>query len=341
MFYSIYSFELRYWFRKPLFYIYCGIMFFMSTFIMAAAAGIFEGITATINSVTIVNSAISINGLLNEMNVIMFFLLPSIIGGTIFKDFDNEMHSVTFSYPFKKWEYLLAKFLSGLTITIFVMLFAAIGIMLGSVLPGTNPELLGPFVLMNYVQSFIYYLIPNLIFFGAIVFAVVTFTRNVSVGFLTVLGLIIIQTFAAVLTQDSDSKILSAMLDPFGAQANNYYTEYWTIYERNENPLPFGDIILYNRLLWTGIGLLIFGFVYRTFSFDQEAFSFSFFNRKEGRAVTKKNFGSIMAVKLPKVNLDFSFIESFKTAWIISNQDFKYIVKSWAFIIITILGLLL
>ena len=156
MFYSIYSFELRYWFRKPLFYIYCGIMFFMSTFIMAAAAGIFEGITATINSVTIVNSAISINGLLNEMNVIMFFLLPSIIGGTIFKDFDNEMHSVTFSYPFKKWEYLLAKFLSGLTITIFVMLFAAIGIMLGSVLPGTNPELLGPFVLMNYVQSFIY-----------------------------------------------------------------------------------------------------------------------------------------------------------------------------------------
>ncbi|MEP5046755.1 MAG: hypothetical protein ABJ006_00265, partial [Balneola sp.] len=91
MFYSIFSFEIRYWFRKPLFYIYCGIMFFLSAFIMAAAAGIFEGITATINSVTIVNSAIAINGLLNEMTVIMFFLLPSIIGGTIFKDFDNEM----------------------------------------------------------------------------------------------------------------------------------------------------------------------------------------------------------------------------------------------------------
>lgn len=341
MFYSIFSFEIKYWFRKPLFYIYCGIMFFLSTFIMAAAAGIFEGITASINSVTIVNSAIAINGLLNEMNVIMFFLLPSIIGGTIFKDFDNEMHSVTFSYPFKKWEYLLAKFLSGLTITIAVMLFAAIGIMLGSVLPGTNSELLGPFVLMNYVQSFIYYLIPNLIFYGAIVFAVVTFTRNVSIGFITVLALIIIQAFASVLTQDSDNKILSAILDPFGAQANSYYTEYWTIYERNENPLPFGDIILYNRLLWTGIGLFIFGFVYRTFSFDQEAFTFSFFKKKDGQAVTKKNFGSIMAIKLPKVTLNFSFIEYFKTAWVISNQDLKYIIKSWAFIIITILGLLL
>ena len=315
-------------------------MFFLSTLIMATAAGIFEGITASINSVTIVNSAIAINGILNEMNVIMFFLLPSIIGGTIFKDFDNEMHSVIFSYPFKKWEYLLAKLLSGLTITIIVMLFAAIGIMLGSVMPGTNPELLGPFVLMNYVQSFMYYLIPNLIFYGAIVFAVVTFARNVSVGFITVLGLIIIQSFAAVLTQDSDNKILSAMLDPFGAQANGFYTEYWTIYERNENPLPFGDIILYNRLLWTGIGLLVFGFVYRTFRFDQEAFSFSFF-RKAGKVVTKKNFGSIMAIKLPKVSLNFSFVENLKTAWVISNADFKYIIKSWAFIIITILGLLL
>ncbi len=340
MFYSIFSFELRYWFRKPLFYIYCGIMFFLSTLIMATAAGIFEGITASINSVTIVNSAIAINGLLNEMTVIMFFLLPSIIGGTIFKDFDNEMHSVTFSYPFKKWEYLGAKFLSGLTITIIVLSFAAIGIMLGSVLPGTNPELLGPFILMNYVQSFVYYLIPNLVFYGAIVFAVVTFTRNVSVGFITVLALIILQSFAGVLTQDSDNKILTAMLDPFGSLANNYYTEYWTIYERNENPLPFGDIILYNRLLWTGIGLLIFGFVYRTFSFDQEAFSFSFFRKKEGQAVTKKNFGSIMAVKLPKVNLNFSLVEQIKTAWIISNQDLKYIIKSWAFIIITIFGLL-
>tara|TARA_R110001599_G_scaffold280864_1_gene482301 strand:+ start:45234 stop:48797 length:3564 start_codon:yes stop_codon:yes gene_type:complete len=307
---------------------------------MATAAGIFEGITASINSVTIVNSAIAINGLLNEMTVIMFFLLPSIIGGTIFKDFDNEMHSVTFSYPFKKWEYLGAKFLSGLTITIIVLSFAAIGIMLGSVLPGTNPELLGPFILMNYVQSFVYYLIPNLVFYGAIVFAVVTFTRNVSVGFITVLALIILQSFAGVLTQDSDNKILTAMLDPFGSLANNYYTEYWTIYERNENPLPFGDIILYNRLLWTGIGLLIFGFVYRTFSFEQEAFSFSFFRKKEGQAVTKKNFGSIMAVKLPKVNLNFSLIEQIKTAWIISNQDLKYIIKSWAFIIITIFGLL-
>ncbi len=341
MFLSIYLFEIRYWLRKPLFYIYAGILFFLSTFIMAAAAGIFEGITATINSVTIVNSALAINGLLNEMNLIVYFLIPSIIGATIYKDFENEVHSVTFSYPFKKWEYLLAKFLSGLTITIAIMLMAALGIMLGSVMPGTNTELLGPFKLMNYIQSFLYYIIPNLIFYGAIVFAVVTFTRSVSVGFITVLALIIIQIFASLLTQDSDNKILAALLDPLGAEANSYYTQYWTIYERNENPLPFKEYILYNRLIWLSVSLLVCGFVFRTFRFDQEAFSFSFFKKKIGQTITKRNFGSIASVKLPKVNLDFSFVQNLKLAWSLSVSDFKYIIKGWAFIIITALGLLL
>ncbi|MEP1152447.1 MAG: M1 family aminopeptidase [Balneola sp.] len=341
MFYSIFSFEIRSWLRKPAFYVFGGVMFTISVFIMSAAAGIFEGITASINSVTIVNSAISINGILGELNVFIYFLIPSIIGGTIYKDFKHEMHAITFSYPYKKWEYLLAKFLSGLTITILVVVFSALGLMVGTILPGTNPDLLGPFNIMDYVQSFIIYVIPNLFLYGAIIFAVVTFSRSTNAGFITVLVLLIIQSFAVSLALDLDNKLLSALIDPFGSQANNYYSEYWTIYERNENPLPFGEIILYNRLLWTGIGVLIFGIVYRTFSFDQEAFTFSFFKRKEGKAVTKKNFGSIMAIKLPKVNVDFSLGEYLKTAWAISNTDFKYIVKSWAFIIISIMGILI
>ncbi|MBO6523302.1 MAG: hypothetical protein JJ971_05705 [Balneolaceae bacterium] len=340
MFLNIFVYEIRAWFKRPLFYVYGGIIFMFATFTMAAAAGIFEGITVAINSVTIVNSASAINALLNEMILFIYFLLPSIVGGTIYKDFKYEMYSITFSYPFRKWEYLLAKFFSGLVIALFIVVFAAIGIMIGSVMPGTNPDLLGPFELMNYIQSFIIYIIPNLFFYGAIVFAVVTFSRSVSVGFITVLTLILLQIVASNLTSGLDNKIFSAMLDPFGAAANQYYTEYWSVYEQNENPLPFGPIIIYNRLLWTGIGLLVFGFVYRTFSFSQQAFSFSFF-RKKGEAVLKKNFGSIMAVQLPKVKFDHSFVQHLKLSWSISNTDLLYIIKGWPFIIISIIGVLI
>ena len=341
MFGHIFVFEIKSWLRKPLFYIYAGIMFALSLFSMVAAAGMFEGIMASINSVTTVNSAIAINGLLNELTLFIYFLLPSIVGGTIFKDFKYEMYPITFSYPFRKWEYLFAKFLSGLVITILIMVLCAFALIIGTILPGTNPDLLGPFNIMNYVQSFLIYIIPNLFFYGAIVFVVVTFSRSVSVGFITVLALIMIQAFANVMTVDLDNKLLSAMIDPFGSQANSYYTEYWTIYEQNENPLPIGKIIWYNRLLWTGIGALIFGFVYRTFSFSQQAFSFSLFGKKNGKPVTKKNFGNILSVQLPKVQFDFSFLQNLRLSWSISQTDFLYIVKSWPFIIITIMGILI
>lgn len=341
MFYSIFSFEIRYWLRKTSFYVYAGIMFALSYFVMISAAGIFESLTVSMNTITIMNSPIAVNGLLNEMAVILYFFLPALIGGTIYRDYKHNMHSIIYSYPFKKWEYLLGKFMAGITVSTFVMLAAALGIILGTLTPGTNPEVLGPFNLMSYVQPFLYYLIPNMIFFGAIVFAVVAFTRNINVAFIVILGFFLIQIFAQNLTADLDNKMLAALLDPYGNQANAYYTEYWTVFEQNENPLPWGEIILYNRLIWTGLGILIFGLVYRAFSFSQQAYSFNFFRKKKGEAVTKKNFGSILTVTMPEVNMNFSFVENVKLAWELAKVDFRYIVSGWAFIIIGLIGLLI
>ncbi|TVR28123.1 MAG: hypothetical protein EA390_12825 [Balneolaceae bacterium] len=341
MFYSILSFEIRYWLRKPSFYVYSGIMFALSYLIMISAAGIFESLTVSMSTITIVNSPVAINGLLNEMALILYFLLPALIGGTIYRDYEHNMHSVLYSYPFQKWEYLLGKFMAGLTVSTLVMIAAALGIILGTLTPGTNPDLLGPFNLMNYLQPFLYYLIPNMIFFGAMVFAIVAFTRNINVAFIVILAFFLIQIFAQNLTSDLDNKYLAALLDPYGYQAHAYYTEYWTIFEQNENPLPWGEVILYNRLIWAGLGLLIFGLVYNAFSFSQQAFSFSFFRRKEGVADTKKNFGSILTVTMPEVSLNFSFIENLKLAWQLAKVDFQYIVRGWAFIIIALIGLLI
>jgi len=341
MFYSIFSFEIRYWLRKSSFYVYAGIMFALSYFIMISASGFFESLTVSMNTITIVNSPVAINGILNEMAIILYFFLPALIGGTIYRDYKHNMHSVLYSYPFQKWEYLLGKFMAGLTVSTFVMITAALGIILGTITPGTNPDVLGPFHLISYIQPFLYYLIPNMIFFGAIVFAVVVYSRNINVAFIAILAFFLIQIFAQNLTSDLDNKMLAALLDPYGFQANAYYTEYWTIFEQNENPLPWGEVILYNRLIWGSLGILIFVAVYLTFGFNQQAASFDLFKKKKGKAVTKKNFGSILSITMPKVNLNFSFIEQIKLAWALAKVDFRYIISGWAFIIIALIGLLI
>jgi len=185
------------------------------------------------------------------------------------------MHTILYSYPFSKVDYLFAKFLSGITIVTIITLVIGLGMIVGFRLPGTNEDIVGPIMLMAYLQAYFVYIIPNIFLFGAIVFAVVTFTRNIAAGFIVVVLLMLIQGIVSNLLSDPENRLISALIDPFGEQAANYYTRYWTVSERNEMMLPVRGVILYNRLIWLGIASAIFAFVFRFFSFCQNALSYS------------------------------------------------------------------
>ncbi|MGK0430774.1 MAG: ABC-2 type transport system permease protein, partial [Psychroserpens sp.] len=196
MFLTIYIHEIKTWFKNPAFYIYAGILFLLSIGLSALAVGVFDSDNATVTSAIKLNSAVGIYSLLGLFAIFTYLLIPTIIGGTIQRDFKNNTHYVLYSYPLTKVNYLLAKFSAGMTITLLVIIASAIGLTLGFYLPGANADLVGPFKIMNYLQPFLVYIIPNVFFYGAIVFAITAFLRNVNIGFMFVLVMIILQ-FAA------------------------------------------------------------------------------------------------------------------------------------------------
>jgi ABC-2 type transport system permease protein len=250
------------------------------------------------------------------------------------------MHSILYSYPFTKANYLFAKFFSAITIVTLIVMMIGIGMFIGFRLPGTNSDLVIAFDITSYFNSYWLFILPNILLFGAIVFAVVTFTRNIAAGFITVILLLFVQGVTESLLSDPDSRYLAALLDPFGASASDYYTRYWTVYEQNEMHIPIKEVILYNRLLWLGVASLVFGLVYKFFTFSQNAMSFSLFKKVKGERSIKRNFGGITKINLPKVVNDYSFVQNLKATWKISNVEFKYIVKSWPFISIVLVGLI-
>ncbi len=339
MFSTIFNHELKYWFKKPSFYVFMAIFFVLALLFSASSAGFFDFLTTSTGSSRIVNSPIGVNGMFSGLALITYFFFPSIIGVSIYRDYKSNMHSILYSYPFTKANYLLAKFFSSLIMVSLIILVIGIGIFIGYRLPGTNSEIVGGFNIMVYIHSYVVYLLPNILLFGAIVFGVVTFTRNIAAGFIAVLLLIFIQGLADGMLANPDNRFWSALFDPFGGQAASYYTRYWTVAEKNELLLPVKGVILYNRLLWLGIAFSIFALVYKFFSFSQNAISFSF-KKEKGERMIKSNFGGITRVNLPKVKYDFSFWQNLKTSWKLSNIDFKYIVKSWPFISILLVGLI-
>ncbi len=339
MFFTIFKYELSYWFKKPTTYIYAGIFFLLAILLSASSAGVFDGLTVTTGASKIVNSPMAINEMFNAMAIFLFFLFPSIIGLSVYRDYKSEMHSILYSYPFSKTSYLSAKFLSAFLVVLFIIFVTGIGLFIGFRLPGTNQEIVGAFNFSAYIYSYLVYIIPNVLLFGAIVFGVVTFTRNIAAGFITVVLLMFVQSVAESFLLNPDNRFWTALFDPFGGQAADYYTRYWTVAEQNELMLPFKGVVIYNRLLWLGIASVVLAGVYKLFSFSQNAFSFNF-KKGKGERVIKQNFGGITRVEIPKVQYDYSFKNNLKTMWKLSNIDFKYIVSSWAFIAILVVGLI-
>ena len=170
------------------------IFFLLSFFIATAAAGFFDSNTATTGSSRIVNSPTGIRGLFSGLSTLILFLYPAIIGVTINRDFKSEMHTILYSYPFTKANYLFAKFLSGVFIVTLIVMTIGIGMIIGFSFPGTNPEIVDPLNFTTYLITYLIFILPNIILFGAIVFAVVTFSRNIAAGFILA---VILVTYSA------------------------------------------------------------------------------------------------------------------------------------------------
>ncbi|MEP3042799.1 ABC transporter permease, partial [Nonlabens ulvanivorans] len=292
MFSTIYTHEVKTWFKKPLFYIYAGVLFLLSLLISALAVGVFDSDNVTVTSAIKLNGAVGIYSLLGFFAILTYLLIPSIIGGTIQRDFKNNMHNVLYSYPLTKWNYLLAKFSAGMTMTLLIIIASLIGITLGFYLPGANEELVGPFKIMNYLQPFLIYIIPNVFFYGAIVFAITAFLRNVNIGFMFVLVMIILQFAAGSSVPTMDDSYWVELLEPTGDSATYSQIKYWTPEEQSTQLIPITGTLLYNRLIWLGISLLVFIGVLFAFNFSQNPTSLSLAKTKAQR-VTKKNFGTI------------------------------------------------
>jgi len=338
MFKTIFLFEIKRWLKQPVFYVYCAIYFALASFTTISALGAFDAVTSTTSTAVYLNSPINIAGFFNSFATLIYFLLPTIIGASVYRDYLYNVHTLLFSYPLDKLNYLFAKFLSSFVVVTLIAIVCAIGYYLGQFYPGINPELLGPNNPMAYIVGFLITVLPNFILFGSIIFALVTFSRNIYVGFVFVLILFLLQSLFDTAVSNVDNRYLVALLDPFGFEPIQYYTRYWSVDEQNTNLLPIKGVLIYNRLIWLAVSILFFGLVYLKFSFSQLGISFK--KPKESERMTKDNFGSILKIALPKVKKDYSFLANLKLSWSLSNKDFKFLIKNWTFIILLCIAFL-
>lgn len=335
MFKIIFSQELKYWLKNPSVYVYIIVLFLLATATMAGAAGIF-GEDSTPSS-QLANSPEGIFSLMNLFLKLLLFLLPAIIGHSVYRDYRSNMHTVLYTYPFTKAAYLSAKFLSAWLIVCLIAAVIGMGFVVGTSLPGVLASRVTAFDPGVYFHLYGVYVLPNILFFGMVVFSATIFSRNLHTGFVAVVVLLVLrESGARLLTGEGGGW---ALAEPLGEAATWFYTRHRTFAQQNQLPLPLGEWVILNRLLWLGISACLYAGVYQWFSFSQQAFSFRIKNKRTEN-VSRINFGSIIEIHLPKVKYRFSFFHQLKTAWEISGIEFRSIAKSGSFISILVVGML-
>lgn len=335
MFLTIFRFEVKYWLKSWAFYLYWAVLFCIAFVYFIGSAGIFDEPSALgAKTIRMVNSPFEINYLMGYFNKLFLFLLPAIVGATLYKDYKHRAHSILYSFPIKKRDYLFGKLFSSLFIVLMITTSVAIAMMMAEQLPYLDLAKVTIFNPLAYLETYLIYTIPNMLMYGTMVFAVVLWFRNVYAAFGAIILLFSIQS----ITQNAfdGQGYLIALFDPFAENTANFLTQFWTLKEKNVLPMPWGDVLLYNRAIWMAGMTLVFGLAYRAFSFTQEGFSFS--TKKSKRPVVHKP--ALQRMEISKVKYSYGNVHQWICAWNLSSFQTQHIVRTWSFLATALMGVL-
>jgi len=334
---SIYIYELNYWLRKPITYLYFAVFFCFSIVSFLGTGGFFDEPIKATETVRMLNSPHELNYLFQYLGKLFLFLIPAIIGTSIYKDFKHKVYPILYSYPIDKKTYLLGNFLGAFTIVVLIALSSGIAFLLGEWLLGSGNPKIGLFNSLGYLQAYLVFLIPNLFVFGVFVFAIVALSRNIYSGFILVIFLFLLQLITENIFQGND--LFIAITDPFGQNAVGFETQFWTLTEQNSKLIPLFGAVLYNRIFWLALALIVGFFLFKLFTLSQNGFQFSLKKRKES---LNSEVSKVSTKEKTNTNVVFvfSFKQRLKLIWKLSNMDFRYLVTNPMFYIFSVLGIL-
>ena len=262
---EIFRFELGFRLRQVSTYLFFGVLFllallFISTDVIQISGG--DG--------RVKGNAPYVLALAGTILTALGAVIASATMGTaIYRDFEANAHELFFTTRLTKRDYLLGRFAGAFVVTLLVFSAIPLGFLVGTVAPWVDRADFGPFRPEAYLSYMGLFLVPNLLLIGALFFVFGALTRSLLAIYVQGVLLFVAWAIAQQLLGSLENRNVAAVLDPFGLGAVSLTTRYWSVAERNNDLLPLSGVLLWNRLLWTGVALGIFAVGYRLFTFSR------------------------------------------------------------------------
>jgi len=287
LFWEFFTFELKFRFKSLSTYMYFLLWFMFSFFCVASES---FGPIGSGNGKVVLNSAYA--NTLDNLFAGLFgvIVIAAIFGTSILRDFQRDTYQILFTQPISKFAYLGGRWAGSFVTTVFAFSGMMLGTFLGTFAPWADHTRIVPNHLWAYLQPFFSTLVVQIFFIGSAFFAVSALTRKIFVVYLQGVALFMIYVIGLTVFSATRSleRFWSGIFDPIGFVLFSDITRYWTVIEENTlfvtwSPSLANGVFLYNRLLWTGVGVLSLVSVWVLFPMSVEALT----ARSQGRRAAK------------------------------------------------------
>ncbi|MVM32006.1 hypothetical protein GO755_18295 [Spirosoma sp. HMF4905] len=343
MFLHIFTFEIRYWLRQPIVYVFILVNVLMFTWAGASDDISIGGTFGNIYK----NAPYVVQNQYGIWCIFALLMTTAFVQSAAIRDFTYKTSQIVFSSPIRKFDYLAGRFFGSFLVSLIPFLGISIGIILGSwvgeVTGATDAERYGPIVWSAHLDSFLIFAIPNTFLAGAFIFMLAALTRSSITAFIGAIVLLVAQLIAGTFLGDVEHEHLAVYFDALGYGPFQLITKYWTVSDKNTRSVGLTEVPeLINRSIWMGVGVVLLAITYVRFSFEEKVRKVRKKRRDlltdDAAAAGKSVFGPLQS--LPKVSLNYGWSAQWVQMIRVFKTDFWGTVKGTAFIVILFAGLL-
>jgi ABC-2 type transport system permease protein len=322
MFYEFFIFEIKYRLKRPETYFFFLLLFLFSA---VGVEFVFQGIDLGLVKK---NAPLVIAKTMAAITGLSMIIASMIMGVPVLRDFQYDVTSLIYVNPIAKRDYLLGRFLGSFVVLLFIFSAVLWGMMVGELLPWNKPNEFLHFHFINYLQPFIWVVLPTLFFGAAVFFATGALTKNLMVVYTQ--GVVIFVLF--MITKGITNETLQALFDPFSLTTLTKATKGWSVTDRNFLLIPMSGIMLLNKFFWLGLGILALAIGYIRFKLVVVNEKVSTKKRQQEVKNTQVIFSKSLPSVTPVYHFRAQFTQLLLNAWFHSLSILK-LISFWAIIL--------
>jgi ABC-type transport system involved in multi-copper enzyme maturation permease subunit len=336
---EIARFEIAYQARRPWTWLYFAVLLALSLQIVLEAytGGARDGGYA-FNSPFVITSITVLTG---AMGLLVSAALAGDAGA---RDVQTRMHPLLYTTPTSRRAYLTGRFLAAFVLNALVLTSVQLALLLSAVMPGLEPDLLGPFRPAAYLGAYFVYALPTAFATTALLFSLAALGRRAIASYLGAVLLFFASMFVwFIVAQKLQQWELARLLDPLGLTILSEISRGSTAAEKNVLATFFTRSLFLNRALWVGIAIGVLALTQLRFRFEHATPGGWWSRRAEARdaaeAVGRPTRREPVVV--PHVARTFGVGTQASQLLAIAAQSFGAIAFSWGGLVLVALSTLL